>query len=156
MSNQALPSLTPEQIARYNAMTPEELAHRLGSACGVTEQNIVKSLTEARLYQVLPQMLDYSAPGRLNPAIDFFNPPDGSVRGVDTNDMRAAILLAARIADQQNIRLDQVSIADVASHRQEGCALAAQIGGFEPPPASCAAAPDMGKIDMSSLIRGGR
>lgn len=145
------PGLTPEQIARSNALSPAEIVRQLGGdRCGVTEQNIAKGLTDRRIYELLPQIIDARGPNYMNAALDF----NGNNQ-IDTNEMRAAVVVASRVARERGIRLDEVPVSAIAGHKQDGCTLAAQLGGLAPAPTTCPVSPSSARsTDMSSLLRG--
>ena len=114
------------QSADPSDLTPEQLVRLIGGPqCDVRVQNTVKELTDREVYGLLPQIIVAGNPQGLSPTLDY----DG-VGKIAQSEIRAALILAARVARARGIDLDDVPLSELGN-MSEGCRISNQLEGRE-------------------------
>lgn len=90
-------------------LSPNVLLQRLGNAsCDILATNTAKDLSDQRIYQLLPQLID--SKGGFTKLADY--DCDGVVEGFE---LRAALIGAAQIARARHIKLEDVNLSDISA-----------------------------------------
>lgn len=121
--------LTREQIGALPDPVAIAILGLQHNGCQITVMNFAKAMGDLQAYRLMPQLVVRGADGNaaLNPAANF----DGDAVGVENHEIRAALVLSARIAQAQGVNsLEGVRIEDL--NRDNAFEIMGQITGTRP------------------------